>query len=46
MKQQGLAKPLKGESDEQSTLRSELAKKEKFIEELKKENEVIISNYV
>ena len=46
MKQQGLVKPLKGESDELSTLRSELARKEKFIEELTKEIEVIIANYV
>ena len=41
MKQQGLAEPLKGESYEQSTLKSELAKKEKFIKELEKEIEVI-----
>ena len=46
MKQQGLAEPLKVESDEGSTLRSELAKKENFIEELKKEIEVNICNYV
>ena len=46
MKQQGLAEPLKGELDEQSTLWSELTKKEKFIEELIKENEVVIYNYV
>ena len=46
MKQQGLAKPLKRESDELSTLRSQLAKKEKYIEELKKEAEVIICNYM
>ena len=46
MKQQRLAKPLKDESDEQSTLRSELAKKEGFFEELKKENEVNASNPV
>ena len=46
MKQQKLAEPLKSNSDEQSILRSELAKKEKFIEELKKENEVVTSSYV
>ena len=46
MKQQGLAEPLKDESYEQSALRSELAKKEKYIEELKKETEVIICNYM
>ena len=44
MKQQGLAEPLKSESDEQSTLRSQLAKKERCIEELRKEIEVIIYN--
>ena len=43
MKQQGLTEPLKGESYEQSTLKSELAKKEKFIIELEKEIEVICS---
>ena len=42
MKLLGLTETLKGESDEQSTLKSELLKKEKFIEELRKENEVII----
>ena len=41
MKQQGLAEPLKSESYEQSTLKSELAKKERFIKELEKEIEVI-----
>ena len=46
MKQQELAEPLKVESDERSTLRSELVKKENFIEELKKEIEVNICNYV
>ena len=45
-KQKDLAELLKGESDEQSTLRSEVAKKEKFIEELEKQIEVIICNYV
>ena len=46
MNQQGLAELLKGDTDEQSTLRPELAKKEKFIEELRKENEVITTSYV
>ena len=45
MKQQGLAEPLKCESDELSTLRSELTKKEKYNEELRKEIEVFICNY-
>ena len=45
MKQQGLVEPLKGESYKQSTLKSELAKKEKFIKELEKEIEVIF-NYI
>ena len=45
MKQQGLAESMKGGLAEQSTLRSELAKKEKLVEELRKENEVNVCNY-
>ena len=46
MKHQGLAEPLKSKPDELSTLKSELAKKEKFIKELKKENEVLTCNFM
>lgn len=40
MKQQELIASLKGGFDEQSTLKSELVKKEHLIEELRKEVEV------
>ena len=46
MKQQELAESLKVESDERSTLRSELLKKEKLNEELRKENEVTMYLYM
>ena len=42
MKLQGLTE---SRLAEQSTLRSELAKKEKLVEELRKENEVNVCNY-
>ena len=45
MKQQGLAESMKGELAEQASFRSELGKKEKLVEELRKENEVNIFNY-
>ena len=40
MKLQGLTESMKGGLAEQSSLRSELAKKEKLVEEFRKENEV------
>ena len=40
----GISRTIKSESDELSTLRSELAKKEKYNEELRKEIEVFICN--
>ena len=43
MKLQQLAETSKDESDKLSILKSELAEKEKLIEELRKENEVIQS---
>ena len=45
MKLKGLTEPSKCGSEEQSTLKSELAKKEKLIEGLRKENEVSVCNY-
>ena len=42
MKPQGLTESMKDGLAEQSTLRSELAKKEKLVEELRKEIEVNI----
>ena len=45
MKQQGLTESMKGGLAEQSSLRSELAKIEKLVEELRKENEVNVCNY-
>ena len=46
MKLHRLTESMKGGLDEQSTLRSELAKREKLIEKLRKENEVNFCNYV
>ena len=45
MKLQGLTESMKDGLAEQSTLRSELAKKEKLVEELRIENEVNVCNY-
>ena len=45
MKPQGLTESMRSRLNDQSILRSELAKKEKLIEELRKENEVNICNY-
>ena len=45
MKPQGLTESMKDGLAEQSTLRSELAKKEKLVEELRKEIEVNVCNY-
>ena len=45
MKLEGLTEFMKDGLAEQSTLRSELAKKEKLVEELRKEIEVNVCNY-
>ena len=45
MKLQGLTESMKSKLNDQSILRSELAKKEKLVEELRKEIEVNICNY-
>ena len=46
MKPQGLTEPMKGGIAKHASLRSELAKKEKLVEELRKENEVNICKYL
>ena len=45
MKLQGLTESMKSGLDEKSTLRSELTKKEKLVEELRKEIKVNVCNY-
>ena len=45
MKPQGLTESMRSRLNDQSILRSELAKKEKLVEELRKENEVNICHY-
>ena len=45
MKQHQLTESTKSVLDGQPTLRSELAIKERFVEELSKENEVNVCNY-
>ena len=45
MKQHQLTESTKSVLDRQSTLRSELAIKERLVEELRKENEVNVCNY-
>ena len=45
MKLQGLTESMNTGLDEQSTLRSELAKREKLVEKLRKENEVNVGNF-
>ena len=44
IKLQQLTEPMKGELDDQSTLRSELAKNKMVVLELRKENEVNVCN--
>ena len=44
IKLQGLTESMKGTLNDQSILRSELAKKEKLVEELRKEIEVNVCN--
>ena len=45
MKPHGLTESMRSRLNDQSILRSELAKKEKLVEELRKEIEVNICNY-
>ena len=45
MKLQGLTESMRSRLNDQSISRSELAKKEKLVEELRRENEVNICNY-
>ena len=45
MKLWGLTESMKSTLNDQSILRSELAKKEKIVEQLRKENEVNVCNY-
>ena len=45
MKPHGLTESMRSRLNDQSILRSELAKKEKLVEELRKEIEVNVCNY-